>query len=161
MTSDQHSELQLQLIQRSDQTAKALQQSNLVAHESIASLRDSNRNSENVIKNLTSRCDQLEKKLESYTSGEHRNNPTQFRKSIQVLEDVDANGVYGDCGEGFSRNVIDCLQMGRACNGTQLKYIASKREEEYLEQEKKRIAKKTETSRKYQETRAAKKAKIS
>ncbi len=71
-----------------------------------------------------------------------RNNPLQFKKVIQVLEDVDANGIYGDCGEGFSRSVIDCLQIGRACNGTQKKYIASKREEELVEQERNRLAKK-------------------
>jgi hypothetical protein len=159
--SDERSELQSQLVLRADQSAKALQQSNLVAHESISSLRESNRVAETIIKNLTHRCDQLEQKVESFTSGNHRNNPTQFRKAVQILEDVDANGVNTDCGEAFSRAVIDCLQAGRACNGTASKYIPSKREEELLDEKKLRVIKNLQASEKRSQKRKAEESKTS
>jgi hypothetical protein len=165
--SDERSELQSQLVLRADQTAKALQQSNLVAHESISSLRESNRVSETIIKNLTHRCDLLEQKVDGFTSGTHRHNPTQFRKSVQILEDVDANGVNTDCGETFSRAVIDCLQAGRACNGTAAKYIPSKREEELIDEKNLRVIKNLQASekraqkRKTEESKTAKELKSS
>jgi hypothetical protein len=103
----------------------------------------------------------LEQKVESFTYGNHRNNPNQFRKAVQILEDVDANGVNTDCGEAFSRAVIDCLQAGRACNGTAAKYIPSKREEELLDEKKLRVIKNLQASEKRSQKRKAEESKTS
>jgi hypothetical protein len=110
----------------------AMGQSLSTEHESHLAARKSEDSVKVDLRNANTEIARLRQELSDSQNGANRNNPKEWKRLLQLAEDIDDDaGKLEDGGITYSQYILACIQRGDLCNGLKKEHIPCRYERDH------------------------------